>query len=1739
MNTFRILALLAVLSGLVGMPGSAAAPPSDAAPPPVPPTATGDQTQAPDQAEIHARYQELLDQVIQAAATTNDDDTAAAACVTALSEELIASQIAAIAIPPPFDLAPTLAAYAADVGLKYCIPILQLGSPPPDLEVGASNCTVSPAQSVRQIEYGNLLGAPVPPSTGFHRSGDWGFFNRPYVYHFNTQVRLQLTLDGKPVPDGESLSLTPGAHSYAWVADSLISPLDYVPVYVPAKGPLLEYKSLRFAAAASLNLIKSGSKSLWLQPEPHGVQRSKDGEFWVFDTTPPNISLIGPDVVTIEANLPGGARRTSSSADVAATDNCGDPIVDVHAPVFWPVGQTIDVEFVARDFGPRNRSGGNNSSSVHQSVIVQDTQPPILVAPPSVVTETTTLPATIHLGQPLVFDVADLNPTITENALSQPGVSNGPDGLQFPTGLTTVTWSAEDFSGNVSTATQTVNVKPLGANLAPVADALGASAISYEPVTLTLTSSDPDGDPLWFHIDAPPGGGFFVNPLQPYFIEDYRVENFSTLDDLRQACADQGYSGRLVLDYPWQADYVNVADDGTTLVMDNGWATCIPDTTTAVSLSRRLAIFDAHGALVGEVNYAGDSPESVYVDQPRDLIYFANTDLGTLNVVDKYDMDLNRLARYDLQFAGGPTPSMQPRNAVADGAGILYVTNGFQVRLYDSQQVDGNDAPAYLGMLDFGEPVDVYDMALDGTGNLYVSSRDLSRVYKFTPSAYDAAGSFQIGQLVGWLGKCDQDTGDGFETYCDEAEQRSIGYTCTADTCTVTNPVGSEPGQFSTPMGIAVDPFDNLYVTDLDNLRVQRFTPDGYYAGQAQSTDDGTSFVLGDFGEPRDITVNSTHFYILDRTANLLHVSETTPVLPIGDDAAQVVYRSNNNFVGADTFSFVSTDGLDWSLPATVTVDVARNHRPPLAHEGLVIHTEEDVPYEIRLSGSDPDIPLDTLAVIIDNPPNNGSLEPSGDNFIYTPEPDFFGYDQFYYSVTDGTFTSRPVRVEVYVTEVNDAPALSATAARQAGLGYQTLFTATLADPDIRELHRLTVDWGDGVVESEGPITATQPFSGPVLLESIDGDGSIWGMHTYTQTGDYAIEFCATDRMAWVDGEKQPTAESLTGCASTMVQVGAMADGALMLHESANPISADGALQYTLSVIDRPPDDPGAASLATQGTLLTGTLDSRLNFAGVSGELASTCTQAGSTLTCPLGTLAPGVSTTLTLSVTLDAGVEPGAELQSYFRLSHDQPDYNANGVGPSAIGVTYPADYVVDSRNDAVDADPGDGLCATSSGDCTLRAAIREANEQPGPQTIALANGIYRMDLEGDDDYTHSGDFDVRDDLTLIGLDPTITIIDGFERDRLFEVHNDATFTLTNVSLSRALTSDNGGAIAVHGGRLLLENVWLSGNKGHQGGGVSNDGGEVVIRDSAITHNEAENSGGGLANIRGTMTLENVTLSNNVAANNGGALQNSGGFTVTLTNVTVAENTAAHGGGLRNYGTLALHNTLIGGNESPDGADCLGTLVSQGHNLVQETTGCTLSGPGTADLIGQDPLLEGLFASERHTAIHNPQPGSPAIDAGECTLPADQHGTPRPQGDGCDIGAVEYAPVIATAGVAATVLAAGEASGSASVQVTLDQPLLTSASVGYTTEDGSATAGEDYEMVSGTLTFAPGVTNAAFEIQILDDDQPEGAETVIIQLTDPQGPLVLGDDRAVLTIQDDDTAKERTYPVYLPVVIR
>ena len=87
---------------------------------------------------------------------------------------------------------------------------------------------------------------------------------------------------------------------------------------------------------------------------------------------------------------------------------------------------------------------------------------------------------------------------------------------------------------------------------------------------------------------------------------------------------------------------------------------------------------------------------------------------------------------------------------------------------------------------------------------------------------------------------------------------------------------------------------------------------------------------------------------------------------------------------------------------------------------------------------------------------------------------------------------------------------------------------------------------------------------------------------------------------------------------------------------------------------------------------------------------------------------------------------------------------------------------------------------------------------------------------------------------------------------------------------------------------------------------------------------------------------------------------------------------------------------------------------------------------------------------------------------------------------------------------------------------VTLDRTRDRKVLVRYATSDGTATQGEDYTGVSGTLRFAPGETTKTVSVTVLDDTHNEGSETLTLTLSSPRR-AVIDDDTAVGTIVNSD----------------
>ena len=1173
--------------------------------------------------------------------------------------------------------------YTTNIALKYIQAPFNSPGDKGVLPNSADNCTYSFTMPQAEADYSNLLGIwdtqPLPAS--------WGALGAPSVSHANTDVVVGVkslnTNALKMKPTSQYVTLPAGNHTMQWQATTQVSALfDYIlPVvvygltnikYGKAAPNLLDdsakqaAKQAKFQKAVGETLINIGIELGLIAADgltdtgadtvTHGGFEHRQ-VFTVFDILNPEIDTNMPEV-TIEATDFGGSyysRNSDALFDtIIAYDPCGrDYSVTNDAPFLLPLGETT-LNWTVRDRGP-NESFESNFDTLQQLIRVEDTQPPIMITPPGKVLEVAGSGKDVDdilLGFPRVVDLADSNPSISNDA---------PEFFPVNT-RTPVSWETADASGNVATGEQLITVKEIGANTAPSADDKFANTITSNPVDIVLTGSDEDFldgrfDPLSFAISNPPDNGEFIAPLLPYFIEDYRTQPEGPFGQeflLTNNRSNWVYSNycqpniSIPRDWIYSPRFVEITDDGTQYVTDFYWW-CNPSNSET---SERISKWDKEGNYLGMINISNNTFENFVLDRDGNLYTLSSVGAGSST-----DLFLNRCPteftpngsginctggwKFNYGSAPGINPSTLVYARVDSQLGIVYVTDKLRVYAFDIRE-SSNEAEFLGELLDgeiflnscsaAGRSRGGFTIEIDSDSNLYVADSCDDKVHKFTASVFDGDGEFVAGNYIGWLGKCSASTNNA----CDEEKGRTKGYSCTVQTCIFDSSDGDQQGQFNTPLHLALDPNDILYVADYGNRRVQRFTQDGTFAGEAESTGTGInmgdkpSFILGNFDSPRTVSVNSTQFFILDRDESFVHVFETSPLKDITDSSATVTYVSQFSFHSStDTFEYIVTDGLDSSEPATVSVNVARNFRPPeaVSAEYSIL---EDKDLSLVLEADDPDgvigtgdfNPLDVLTYDIRRPPAHGTLIGSGTDYEYTPDPDFNGMDSFDYVASDGVLESAPATVYIEVEPVNDPPAFEVELNEQPTVGFPLNLALTFTDDSLTtegtSVHEVEIRWGDGTVDNQDDPDADEPVV-LVVSPALEGaPGLVTAAHTYTDTGNNSIRVCITDE----DGARN--------CETTLAVVNKRVSLAMEINPTQEDVATGEQLSYEVTVVNL---EPGAniTALDAENVQVSHVIPAGLSLVSMESPDIE-CTQSADEVSCDLGDMIPGEAKSMTLT---------------------------------------------------------------------------------------------------------------------------------------------------------------------------------------------------------------------------------------------------------------------------------------------------------------------------------------------------------------------------------------------------------------------------------------------------------------------------------------------------------------------------
>ncbi len=266
-------------------------------------------------------------------------------------------------------------------------------------------------------------------------------------------------------------------------------------------------------------------------------------------------------------------------------------------------------------------------------------------------------------------------------------------------------------------------------------------------------------------------------------------------------------------------------------------------------------------------------------------------------------------------------------------------------------------------------------------------------------------------------------------------------------------------------------------------------------------------------------------------------------------------------------------------------------------------------------------------------------------------------------------------------------------------------------------------------------------------------------------------------------------------------------------------------------------------------------------------------------------------------------------------------------------------ATFVVNTTNDTVDATPGDGTCADAATQCSLRAAISEANALAGDDIITLPAGSYTQTLvAANEDLNAGGDFDITSNITINGAGAINTNIQanaaaGAATERVVNIRASAIVTLSGVTIRNGrftgtMAANTRGAGIENLGTLTLNNSIVSGNQLNSttgnpiGAGIHNAGPALTFSNSIITSNVntrvtgGSAFGGGLSSIvASAITITNTEISGNSAISQAGGFGFGAGmylenlFTVNATGSTFNNNTGTGTSGSNGVGVRALSN--------------------------------------------------------------------------------------------------------------------------------------------------------------------------------------------------------------------------------------
>jgi hypothetical protein len=562
---------------------------------------------------------------------------------------------------------------------------------------------------------------------------------------------------------------------------------------------------------------------------------------------------------------------------------------------------------------------------------------------------------------------------LTYAVVSQPtnGVLSGaaPDVTYTPTsgyvGADSFTFTVNDGLDDSTEATVSITVN----NTVPVADSKTVLMTPDTAVAITLSGTDADDAPstLTFSVTSQPANGF-LSGTEPNLT--YTSTNGFTGTDSFTYIANDG-----------AADSAEATV--SILVSDEGWGFSFTDLNTALS-GNTLKLAGS----TNNLTVTGVATNNNYLYS----IAYTGADIDGDAANDTVTFDVLVEA-----WSGGDI-------AIGDNTGDVVTYSGSAI-------IGTNDVQATIGAE--GWAAGDADM---NVGDTMVYTIQNVTVTTSTGGAYAAALSSFTGMFLDETG-----TSYGHRTIVGEGSDLfaylwSGNTQNLAGTMDASNPLYVSMADYGT---YAVNNPWKWQIQDIDfDLVLWDSSVNQIPKAKAQS-------VTASINTPTEITLTGND--VDSGPSNLTFSVATQPtngtVVVAGDVAT---YTPTNGYLGADSFTFLASDGDINSEPATVSISVI--NVVPVADDQSV-STLPATALDITLSCTDPDGPSNLTYTVL-SMPINGTLVTNGalPAMIYTPTGGFEGVDSFTFLVNDGLTNSEPATISITVVNllpIADAQSLS------------------------------------------------------------------------------------------------------------------------------------------------------------------------------------------------------------------------------------------------------------------------------------------------------------------------------------------------------------------------------------------------------------------------------------------------------------------------------------------------------------------------------------------------------------------------------------------------------------------------------------------------------------------------------------------------------------------------------------------